>query len=150
MLQSRPGLFDISDWWEYRFLICFASFNTLQPINSPLLKLLEGDLRRGRRVVQVQAMRIVLLLVDRRSKLSFLVVDSRPAFRVDPMCILSNHFVSYMKLGRCFARLRFGAMHRISPLSLGTELMNATRAHATGQGHVHLERQIILALEFRP
>lgn len=69
--------------------------HTLQPVNSPLLKLFESDFRRWRRVVQVQAMRILLLLVDRRSELSFFMVDSRPAFRVNPIRILSNHGVSY-------------------------------------------------------
>ena len=83
---------EVDGWFPVRL-----RFHTLQPVNSPLLKLFESDFRRWRRVVQVQAMRILLLLVDRRSELSFFMVDSRPAFRVNPIRVLSNHGVSYEK-----------------------------------------------------
>lgn len=67
--------------------------HTLQPINGPLLKLLEGDLSRRRRVIQVQTVRVVLLLVDWYGELPFFVVDSCPAFGVDTVGVLSNHGV---------------------------------------------------------
>lgn len=67
--------------------------HTPQPINGPLLELLEGDLSRRRRVVQVQTVRVVLLLVDWYGELPFFVVDSCPAFGVDTVGVLSNHGV---------------------------------------------------------
>lgn len=65
--------------------------HTLQTVNSPLLKLLKGDLSRWRGVVQIQTIRIVLLLVGRRGELPFLGVDCCPAFRIDSMSVLSDH-----------------------------------------------------------
>lgn len=53
---------------------------TLQSVNSPLLKLLKRDLGRGRRVVQVQTVRVFLLLVDWCGKLSLFRIDDSPAF----------------------------------------------------------------------
>lgn len=102
--------------------------HTLQSINSPLLKLLEGDFRRRRRIVQVQTMRIVLLLVARRSELSFLMVDSCPAFGINPMRILPDHDVGYVKIGGCCAKVRFEDCTGSPRYHSSTKLMDATRA----------------------
>lgn len=67
--------------------------HTLQPVDGPLFKLLEGDLSRWRRVVQIQTMRVILLLVGGRGELSLLVIDGCPAFGINPMGVLSNHGV---------------------------------------------------------
>lgn len=72
--------------------------HTLQTINSPLLELFKGDLSRWRRVVQIQPIRIVLLLVRRRSELPFLGVDRCSTLRVDSMSVLSDHDFSCAEL----------------------------------------------------
>lgn len=69
--------------------------HTLQSVNSPLLKLFEGDLRSGRYFVDVQTVRIVLLLVCCGSELSFLGINHSSAFRIDPISVLSNHGKGY-------------------------------------------------------
>lgn len=64
---------------------------TLQPVNCPLLELFESDLCRRRRVVQVQTVRVILLLVGGCSELLLLGIDCCPALWVNPMSVLSNH-----------------------------------------------------------
>ena len=69
--------------------------HTLQTVDCPLFELLERDLCRRRCVVQVQTVRIILLLVGRCSELPLLVIDCCPAFWVDSMSVLSDHGVWY-------------------------------------------------------
>ena len=64
---------------------------TLESVNGPLLKLLESYLCSWRDLVEVQSVRVVLLLVRRRCELLLPVVDDIPSFWVNPVDILSNH-----------------------------------------------------------
>ena len=64
---------------------------TPQSVNSPLLKLLQRDLCSRWFSIEIQPVRIVLLLEYRRSKLLLLMVQSRPPLRVDSVEILANH-----------------------------------------------------------
>lgn len=50
------------------------AIHTLQSIDGPLLKLLECDLRGRGDIVEIQTVRVVLLLVYWRCELLFLVV----------------------------------------------------------------------------
>lgn len=67
--------------------------HTLQSVNGPLLKLLEGDLRCWRRLVEVQPEWVVLLLVGGCGELAFFMVDDSPALGVNSMCVLPDHDV---------------------------------------------------------
>jgi hypothetical protein len=66
--------------------------HTLQSINRPLFELLEGDLCGGRDVVEIQSIRVILLLVGWGCELLLLVVQSRPPLGVNTIGVLSNHF----------------------------------------------------------
>lgn len=67
--------------------------HTLQSVNSPLLELFEGDFRGRRYLINVQTVRIVLLLVCWSSELSFFRVNDSPSFGINAMSVLSNHGV---------------------------------------------------------
>ena len=56
-----------------------------------MLELLEGDFGCGRRVIEVQAVGIVVLLVGRVGELFFLVVDDISSFGVDTVIVLAYH-----------------------------------------------------------
>lgn len=63
---------------------------TSEAVDCPLLELLEGDVCRGRRRVEVEPVGILLLLVTAVDELLFAVVDV-PPFWVYPVEILSEH-----------------------------------------------------------
>lgn len=64
---------------------------TSQSVNGPLLELLECNLLRWRDVVEIQTVRIVLLLECGCSELLFLMVEVGPSLRVNPEKVTSNH-----------------------------------------------------------
>jgi hypothetical protein len=67
--------------------------HTLQSVNGPLLELLESDFRRRRYFINVQAVRIILLLVCWGGELSLFGVNNSPSFGINAMGVLSNHGV---------------------------------------------------------
>lgn len=66
---------------------------TSESIYRPLLKLLQRNFRRRRDFVEIQTMRIFMLLVRGICKLLLLVVEACPPFGVEAINILSNHAV---------------------------------------------------------
>lgn len=63
---------------------------TSETVDCPLLKLLEGDVCRGRRRVEVESVGILLLLVPAVDELLLAVVDM-PPFGVYPVEVLPEH-----------------------------------------------------------
>lgn len=66
---------------------------TAQPVNGPLLKLLEGDVCGWRGQVEVQAVRVVGVLVGRLGELLLAVVDDISPLGVDAPEVLPDHGV---------------------------------------------------------
>lgn len=64
---------------------------TLQSVNRPLLELFQSDLGRRWDIVEIQAMRVVLLLERRRCELLLSWVQVGPPLGVNSMKILSYH-----------------------------------------------------------
>lgn len=64
---------------------------TSQPVNCPLLKLLERDVGRGRVRVEVEAVRILGVLVLGRRELLLAVVDDIAPLVVDAVLVVSQH-----------------------------------------------------------
>lgn len=63
---------------------------TSEAVDCPLLELLEGDVCRGRRRVEVESVGILLLLVPAVDELLLAVVDM-PPFGVYPIEVLPEH-----------------------------------------------------------
>lgn len=63
---------------------------TSETVDCPLLKLLEGDVCRGRRRVEVESVGILLLFITTVDKLLLAVVDV-PPFCVYSVEVLSEH-----------------------------------------------------------
>lgn len=72
---------------------------TPQPINGPLFKLLELNLRRRGHIVEVEPVRVLLLLVGRVRKLSLLVADHVAPLGIDPVRCPSDHCVFVLSPG---------------------------------------------------
>lgn len=64
---------------------------TPQSVDSPLLKFLQSNLCSWRFSIEIQPVRILLLLVYRRCELLLFMVQSRPPLRINSVKILSNH-----------------------------------------------------------
>jgi len=56
---------------------------TPQPINSPLLKLLERNISRRRRNVEIQSVLVLDILVRGRRELFLPMVERRPPLGID-------------------------------------------------------------------
>lgn len=65
--------------------------HTFESIDGPLFELLKRDFRSWRRVIDVQPMRIVLLLEGCGGELTFLWVNDGPPLRINSINILSDH-----------------------------------------------------------
>lgn len=65
--------------------------HTLQSVDSPLFELFESDLCGRRDLVEIQPIRVILLLIRRSRELLLLVVQSGSPLRIDTTGILSNH-----------------------------------------------------------
>jgi hypothetical protein len=87
MLQVRPGLITVRQSRR----IGGAQWHTSQAVNGPLFKLLERDVRRGWLGVEIQAMRILCLLVGRVCELFLAVVDGISPLGVYTIVVLSQH-----------------------------------------------------------
>lgn len=70
---------------------CISSVCTSETVDCPLLELLEGDVCRGRRRVEVEPVGILLLFVPAVDELLLAVVDM-PPFGVYPVEVLPEHF----------------------------------------------------------
>ncbi len=68
--------------------------STSQPIDSPLLELLECDLGRGGDFVEAQAVRVVLLFICGNCELFLLVINRTSSFGVNSIIVLSYHLCS--------------------------------------------------------
>lgn len=67
---------------------------TFQPVNCPLLKLLERDFGSWRHIVEIETMGVVLLLIRGCRELLLFVVENRSSFRVNSLKILSYHLAA--------------------------------------------------------
>lgn len=65
---------------------------TFQSVNRPLFKLFKCYLCSWRDLIEVQTVRIILLLVCRCSKLLLPVIEDSPLFGINSVDILPNHF----------------------------------------------------------
>lgn len=64
---------------------------TPQTINSPLLKLLQGNISRRRHGIEVQSMLVLEILVCGLLELPFARVDIVPSLGIDAREFLSDH-----------------------------------------------------------
>jgi hypothetical protein len=72
--------------------------HTSQPVNGPLLKLLERYVGSGRRGIEIQTMRVLGLLVSRVRELLLAVVEDVSPLRINAVEILSLHPGQYIRL----------------------------------------------------
>ena len=73
---------------------------TLQAVNGPLLKLLEGDLRRGRQHVEVEPVLIILLLEFGFGELLLLVVEIGASLGINSGVVVADHDSGGVYLGQ--------------------------------------------------
>lgn len=64
---------------------------TSQPVDSPLLELFQCDLGGGGHFVKIQAVRILLVLIEGSCKLPLFVINSAPSLRIDAIEFLLDH-----------------------------------------------------------
>jgi hypothetical protein len=64
---------------------------TSQPVDGPLLELLESDIRRGRRAVEVQPVRVGVFLPLGSAELLFAVVEDVATLALDAACVCTDH-----------------------------------------------------------
>lgn len=92
--SARTKLVHVS--WKGHWYGPHAHTLTLQSVDRPLFKLLEGDLCRRRHLVEVETMWVFLLLVYRGRELLLPVVDDCPSLGINPMHILPDHSAEYL------------------------------------------------------
>ena len=71
---------------------CSRVRTTSQPIDGPLLELLERDFSGGGGFIEVQAVRVFLLFICGDCELFLLVINCTSPFRVNSIIILSDHY----------------------------------------------------------
>lgn len=103
--RSRPELFAINRSVIKSEEDQVSRILTLESVDSPLFEFLQSDLCCWWDFIEVQAMRIVLLLEYRRCELLLLVIKSGPPLRVNSVGVLSNHLDS-----RCHAVLDINSL----------------------------------------
>lgn len=84
---------------------------TPQPINSPLLKLLQRNLLRRRHIIEIQPVRVLLLLVGCVRELFFLVADDIAPLGVDALWILPDHRVRVYLRGEVYCWWRLNGIY---------------------------------------
>lgn len=90
MLRARRGLHSGHGVSQAANDARISGAYTSEAIDSPLLELLEGDVCRGRRRVEVESVGVLLLFVTAVEELLLAVVDV-PPFCVYPVEVLSEH-----------------------------------------------------------
>ena len=89
--RSRPELFAINRSVIKSEEDQVSRILTLESVDSPLFKFLQSDLCCWWDFIEVQAMRIVLLLEYRCCELFLLVIKRGPPLRINSVKVLSNH-----------------------------------------------------------
>lgn len=84
---------------------CMSGAYTSETVDCPLLELLEGDVCRGRRRVEVEPVGILLLFVTAVDELLFAVVDM-PPLGVYPVEVLPEHVDSRVEGKRQSSKIR--------------------------------------------
>lgn len=91
MPRFRPELFTINRSVINPEEAQISRILTLQSVDSPLFKFLQSNLCCWWDFIEVQTMRIVLLLEYRRCELFLFVIKSGPPLRINSVKVLSNH-----------------------------------------------------------